>query len=427
MRSDLTRISTLALVVSTLSIAPQILHAQVSSNPAVPPVLLVACWVPASGTVYRIDPTGQTVGLPKACLSATHRSFEWNQQGPKGDAGPQGDPGAKGDTGPAGTASLPVLNSAFYDLSGPTVPASGFLALGTLGQGSLRLPSGAGARLMWYPRKQAFRAGGVTGTQWNESSMGQSSFAGGSDTRASGAGSTAFGDGSTASGVGSTAFGIGNVASGEGATAGGKGATASGDQATAFGLDVTASGLAAFAEGNEAYARGRFSVALGNTVTASGNGSVAIGTALSANRTGTMLLGDRQLTVTAPTADYQFTARFAGGYRFLTIADDPSKSCMISSDAQLACSGGVNLGLTRATSVVYPVSATHSRKEYQSCPAGTQVIGGGVSTSLNDKGFGDFKVRASYPDFVNNRWYAEVRNDDIGSGEMQIFVVCIRT
>ena len=45
---------------------------------------------------------------------------------------------------------------------------------------------GAGTRMMWYPRKAAFRAGGISGTQWDAANIGAYSVAIGQDVRASG-------------------------------------------------------------------------------------------------------------------------------------------------------------------------------------------------------------------------------------------------
>ncbi|GAG63661.1 unnamed protein product, partial [marine sediment metagenome] len=46
--------------------------------------------------------------------------------------------------------------------------------------------SGAGRRMMWIPAKFAFRAGAVSRTHWNNTSIGSYSVAFGHDTRASG-------------------------------------------------------------------------------------------------------------------------------------------------------------------------------------------------------------------------------------------------
>jgi hypothetical protein len=73
---------------------------------------------------------------------------------------------------------------------------------------------GSGTRLLWYPRKAAFRAGGISGTQWDAANIGSYSVAIGQDVRASGDNSTAFGLRSVAAQVTSFAAGEDNTASG---------------------------------------------------------------------------------------------------------------------------------------------------------------------------------------------------------------------
>ncbi|HEX6373453.1 MAG TPA: tail fiber domain-containing protein [Longimicrobium sp.] len=73
---------------------------------------------------------------------------------------------------------------------------------------------GAGTRMMWYPNKGAFRAGGISGTQWDAANIGEYSVAIGQDVRASAANATAFGLRSTAAQVTSFAAGEDNTASG---------------------------------------------------------------------------------------------------------------------------------------------------------------------------------------------------------------------
>jgi len=96
---------------------------------------------------------------------------------------------------------------------------SNILSTGTFGTSPATTTSGAGTRLMWYPRKAAFRAGRVDGTQWNDISIGNYSTAFGWNSIASGAQSTAFGNAATASGDSSTATGIGTKAAAMGVTA----------------------------------------------------------------------------------------------------------------------------------------------------------------------------------------------------------------
>ncbi|MFL5539067.1 MAG: tail fiber domain-containing protein [Longimicrobiaceae bacterium] len=73
---------------------------------------------------------------------------------------------------------------------------------------------GAGTRMMWYPRKAAFRAGGISGTQWDAANIGDYSVAIGQDVRASASNATAFGLRSTAAQQSSFAVGEDNTASG---------------------------------------------------------------------------------------------------------------------------------------------------------------------------------------------------------------------
>lgn len=73
---------------------------------------------------------------------------------------------------------------------------------------------GAGVRLMWYPRKAAVRAGGISGTQWDAANIGDYSLAIGQDVRASASNAVAFGLRTTAAQQSSFAVGEDNTASG---------------------------------------------------------------------------------------------------------------------------------------------------------------------------------------------------------------------
>src|ERR1041385_3201289 len=59
---------------------------------------ITACYVPASGTIYRIGLTG----LPSSCLAASHIRFSWSSGGAAGATGATGSAGATGATGSAG-------------------------------------------------------------------------------------------------------------------------------------------------------------------------------------------------------------------------------------------------------------------------------------------------------------------------------------
>lgn len=88
------------------------------------------------------------------------------------------------------------------------------LSVGTFGAGYTEGNIGAGTRMLWYPRKSAFRAGTVSGTQWNNANIGTRSTGLGYDVIASGDGSTALNYYTTASGVASLAAGFQSTASG---------------------------------------------------------------------------------------------------------------------------------------------------------------------------------------------------------------------
>lgn len=132
---------------------------------------------------------------------------------------------------------------------------------------------GAGTRLLWYPGKAAFRAGNVSGTNWNDSNIGAYSSAFGQDTIASGSNSFATGLGSTASN--SEAFAAGtSTASGYCSTAMG-GAYAIGFYSAAFGDGASASGFGSLAAGIGSSASSTSSLAMGFATSAGGTSSAA--------------------------------------------------------------------------------------------------------------------------------------------------------
>jgi hypothetical protein len=151
----------------------------------------------------------------------------------------------------------------------------GFAVTGTLGSGQL-LASGAGARLLWYPAKAAFRAGLVTADAWDDSNIGPQSIALGRNPTASGFASIALGEGAIASGQAAAAIGFGATGSGLNAIALGQSALASFQSAAALGFRAIASGLNATAIGHHSEASGQESIAIGNASTNGQTGAVAI-------------------------------------------------------------------------------------------------------------------------------------------------------
>jgi hypothetical protein len=130
--------------------------------------------------------------------------------------------------------------------------------------GESGMPEGAGTRMIWYPRKAAFRAGRVDYTQWNYFNIGDYSVAFGENSRASASHSTAMGRNATAS------------------------------QASAF--------------------------AAGEDVTASGSASVALGYHAHTNaRQGSFVFGDRSTVDTVrANHNHQATFRVSCGFRIYT-------------------------------------------------------------------------------------------------------------
>lgn len=76
-----------------------------------PAKVFYACYVPNSGTTYRI----KEVDLKETCAN-NHVMFSWTDggtpgpQGPKGDPGPQGVPGPKGDPGVSGFTQVQLVD-----------------------------------------------------------------------------------------------------------------------------------------------------------------------------------------------------------------------------------------------------------------------------------------------------------------------------
>ncbi len=245
------------------------------------PAYTAATGLSLNGTTFSVAPTYQ---LPQGC--AANQIAQWNGTGWAC---------ANSATLPAGTANQTLR----YDAS--TAPIAnnmllafadgGLLATGTSGIGTVP-DTGAGARMMWYPGKRAFRAGYVGGAQWDDANVGASSIALGHDTKASGDNSTALGASTTASGNGSTAMGAATTASGGEAVAMGDTTTASGTDSTAMGFATKASGDFSTALGNATTADGKNSTAIGFQTVAGGTNSIAIGSNSNATGDYSVALGD---------------------------------------------------------------------------------------------------------------------------------------
>lgn len=176
-----------------------------------------------------------------------------------------------------------------FDLSND----DGVVASGA-GPGSIPA-SGEGTRMMWYPDKGAFRAGGVftPGTQWNASEIGVNSVAFGRDTKASGFSAVAMGEATTATGEAATAMGAGSRASDPRATA-------IGDEAKAFGGAATAIGDHARAATDSSLSIGYCNSAnfsSDNSLFVAGNGAVSTSTACDSRSDALVLDQSGDLTI----------------------------------------------------------------------------------------------------------------------------------
>ena len=122
---------------------------------------------------------------------------------------------------------------------------------------------GPGRRMMWYPDKAAFRAGYVSGTNWDNANTGNYSVALGNDNVAFGSASISMGANTGAIGNSSIAMGSSTVASGTSSIAMGHSTLASANYATAMGNNSIASGWYSTAMGENTNAKSSFETVLG--------------------------------------------------------------------------------------------------------------------------------------------------------------------
>ena len=151
--------------------------------------------------------------------------------------------------------------------------------------------TGPGTRMMWYPDKAAFRAGNVTGSQWDKFNIGLFSFAAGYSTIASDNSAFALGENTTASGYASGAMGWGASASGQGAISLGRSGTANGDYSMCLGYQATANGGLSTAMGAQSMASGTYSTAIGWEAAATSLSSTAIGRGTYASNSYSVAIG----------------------------------------------------------------------------------------------------------------------------------------
>lgn len=149
------------------------------------------------------------------------------------------------DKGGAGAGREIIADSGAVWVSGE----DGFIVTGTYGVGDTSQFVGSGTGMFFNPKKAAFRAGYVDGTQWNDANIGDYSFAIGNGTIASGVYSSSFGFDSYATGDFSTAIGESSLASGESSVSIGSSSVASGNYSTTTGSGTTAKSYSEIAVG----------------------------------------------------------------------------------------------------------------------------------------------------------------------------------
>ena len=178
--------------------------------------------------------------------------------------------------------------------------SDGVLFEGEFGVGT-QLYLGGGTKMMWYPRKAAFRTGQLIDdgvNYWNDNLIGNSSFASGYNTLAKGECSIALGKNSIAEKQTSIAIGYGAIASGFHSRTIGTNSVAEGSYSTALGFQTMAKSVFSTAIGANNLSFGNstnwietdpiFEIGIGtstkrNALTVLKNGKVGIGIATPAS------------------------------------------------------------------------------------------------------------------------------------------------
>jgi hypothetical protein len=209
----------------------------------------------------KVDSTLEMTGLkmPTGASSGYVLTSDGEGTGtwqPGGGGGPDGDWTIAGDDMYSTLSGHVGIGTSSPEFKLSLDGDGGILAEGTIGSGATLTTSGAGTRMIWYPREGAFRAGTALGSEWDEANIGQYS--------------AAFGWGTKARWQGSFAAGMFTVADNAGDVA--------------MGTNTTASGPYALAMGERTAALGRTSFALGKYVRAGpADNTIALGSGAASN------------------------------------------------------------------------------------------------------------------------------------------------
>jgi hypothetical protein len=231
-----------------------------------------------------------------------------------------------------GTAAMINLRGGSTCCSGPGghTPAffkvfqnGSFVATGNLGIGTSPL-EGKGYRTSWHTYKGAFRSG-YADNEWDDANTGFFSWAGGSNSTASGLYALAFGDTNFAESTSSIVFGSGNQVKGAAGFSAGAGNRVCDTYGVAFGNKAQSGGplINGKCDPDSFNIRGLAAIALGYNVTADQDHTTAMGKFATNNGfSGTFIWSDGSATASADTfrntANNEFALRATGGFRFRT-------------------------------------------------------------------------------------------------------------
>lgn len=198
-----------------------------------------------------------------------------------------------------------------------------FVATGNLGIGTSPM-EGKGYRTSWHTYKGAFRSG-YADNEWDDAKVGFFSWAGGSNSTASGLYALAFGDTNQAESTSSIVFGSDNQVKGAAGFSAGSGNRVCDTYGVALGSNARSGGpyISGKCDPDTYNNRGLAAVAIGYHVTADQDHSTALGKFASNNGfQGTFIWSDGAAQASADTfrntANNEFAARATGGFRFRT-------------------------------------------------------------------------------------------------------------
>jgi hypothetical protein len=198
----------------------------------------------------------------------------------------------------------------------------GFVEEGTFGTGGAIPATGAGTRMMWYPKKAAFVAGYVSTNLWTDVNIGNYSFATGNSSYSKGVGGVATGLSSFVTDSCGIAMGA-SCQAGKYSVALGN-ATLANNGGVALGRGAVANGIGSSAIGYHNLASGNYSTSFGYYAQANADYSTSMGHYCQTNgMTGSFIFADviNPVIVLKNTAPNQFMVRATGGTIFYSDAN----------------------------------------------------------------------------------------------------------